>query len=69
MLYHKYDPDNLLYVESIEADEQPEYSVAGSLPDQTDHYTVAFVDDQWVSVLRPELEIVDNKIQSKVAEG
>jgi hypothetical protein len=69
MLYHKYDPETLLYVESIEADEQPEHSVAGFLPDQTDHYTVAFVDDQWVSVLRPELEIVDNKIQSKVAEG
>lgn len=69
MLYHKYDPETLLYVESVEADEQPEHSVAGALPDQTDHYTVAFVDDQWVSVLRPELEIVDNKIQSKVAEG
>ena len=68
MLYHKYDPETLLYVESVETEEQPENSVAGNLPDQTDHYTIAYIEESWVSVLRPELEIVDNKIQSKAVE-
>lgn len=67
MLYHKYDPQTLLYVESIEAEEQPEHSVAGALPDQTEHYTLAFADGQWVSVLRPEFEIVDSQIR-KIAK-
>lgn len=67
MLYHKYDPQTLLYVESIEAEEQPEHSVDGALPDQTEHYTLAFADGQWVSVLRPEFEIVDSQIR-KIAK-
>jgi len=67
MLYHKYDPTTLLYVESIESEEQPEHSVAGNLPDQTEHYTLAHADGSWVSVLRPEYEIVDNQIR-KIAK-
>lgn len=67
MLYHKYDPQTLLYAESIEAEEQPEHSVDGVLPDQTEHYTLAFADGQWVSVLRPEFEIVDSQIR-KIAK-
>jgi len=65
MKYHKYDLDTLLFVESVESEEQPEHSVAGDLPDQTEHYTLARIDDPWVSVLRPEFEIVDNQIQKK----
>lgn len=68
MLYHKYDPNTLLYIESVESDEQPENSVSGKLPDQTEHYTLAFTEDSWVSVLRPELEIVNGKIQEKASE-
>jgi hypothetical protein len=68
MKYHKYNPKTLLYIESIEAEEQPENSVAGDLPDETEHYTLARVGEAWVSVLRPEYEIVDNKIQKKEAE-
>jgi hypothetical protein len=68
MLFHKFDAETKIYIESIEADEQPENSVAGLLPDITEHYTVAFIDDQWVSVLKPELEIVDNKIELKKQE-
>ena len=65
MLYHKFDPKTKIYIESVEADQQPENSVMGILPDITDQYTVAFIDDQWVSVLKPELEIVENKIEFK----
>jgi hypothetical protein len=65
MLYHKYDPQTLLYVESVEADKQPEHSIGGDLPDQTEHYTLAHIDGAWVSVLRPEFEIIDNTIQKK----
>lgn len=65
MLYHKYNSQTLLYVESIETEEQPEHSVAGALPDQTEHYTLAFTDGQWVSVLRPEFEILNNIIKEK----
>ena len=65
MKYHKYDPETLLYVESIETEEQPENSVVGDLPDETEHYTLARIGDTWVSVLRPEYEIVDSKIQKK----
>jgi hypothetical protein len=65
MKYHKYNPDTLLFVESVEFEEQPEHSVAGDLPDQTEHYTLARIDNAWVSVLRPEFEIVDNQIQKK----
>jgi hypothetical protein len=65
MLYHKIDPETKIYIESVEADEQPENSVGGNLPDITEHYTVAFIDNQWASVLKKEFEVVDNMIQLK----
>lgn len=68
MLYHKYDPQTLLYVESVEAKEQPDNSVAGVLPDQTEHYTLAFINGQWASVLRPEIEIVGGCFHKIVKE-
>jgi hypothetical protein len=68
MLFHKFDADTKIYIESVEADEQPENSASGELPDITDHYTVAFIDGQWFSVLKPELEIIDNKIELKKQE-
>lgn len=68
MLYHKFDADTKIYTDSIEADEQPENSVSGVLPDITEHYTVACIDEQWISVLKPELEVIDNKIQPKQQE-
>lgn len=51
MLFHKFDPITKIYTESVEAELQPE------------HYTVAFIDGEFVSVLKPELEIVDNEIK------
>jgi hypothetical protein len=65
MLFHKFDADTKIFIESIESEEQPENSALGSLPDITEHYTVAFIGDEWVSVLKPESEILDNKIKLK----
>jgi hypothetical protein len=65
MKYHKYDPVTKLYVETVDAILKPKNSVAGNLPDQTEHYTLAYMGDKWVSVLRPEFEIVDDTIQKK----
>jgi hypothetical protein len=68
MLYHRFDAETKIYLDTIEAEEQPENSVSGSLPDITEHYTVAFIDDQWASVLKPDFEIIDNKIELKQQE-
>ena len=65
MLYHRFDAETKIYLDTIEAEEQPENSVSGVLPDITEHYTVAFIGDEWVSVLKPEYEILDNKIELK----
>lgn len=65
MKFHKFDAETKIYIDTIEAEEQPENSVPGDLPDITEHYTVAFLDGQWVSVLKPEYEILDNKIELK----
>jgi len=63
MLYHKYDPVTFLYLDSVETNEQPENSVSGRLPDQTQYYTLKYVNNEWVSSLRPEYVIVDNQIK------
>lgn len=63
MLFHKFDPVTKIYVESVEAELQPEHSTDKTLPEITEQYTIAFIDDAWVSVLKPELEIVDNEIK------
>lgn len=65
MLFHKFDAETKIFTESVELEEQPEHSTNKSLPDITTHYTVAFIDNEWVSVLKPEFEIVDNKIELK----
>jgi hypothetical protein len=52
MTFHKYDADTKLYIESVEAEEQPENSVPGVLPEMTDLYTLAFMDGEWCSVLK-----------------
>lgn len=52
MIFHKYDPDTKIYIESVEAEEQPDNSVAGDLPEMTDFYTLAFIENEWVSVLK-----------------
>lgn len=63
MLFHKFDPITKVYIESVEAEFQPEHSTDKALPEITEHYTVAFIDGEFVSVLKPELEIVDNEIK------
>lgn len=65
MLFHKFDPISKIHTESIESDLQPDNSTDKTLPEITEQYTVAFIDDEWLSVLRPEFEIVDNKIELK----
>ena len=64
MLYHKFDSETKIYIESVETEEQPESSTDKKLPEITEQYTVAFIEEEWISVLKPELEIVDNKIQA-----
>lgn len=64
MLFHKFDPISKIHTESIESDSQPENSTDKHLPEITEHYTVAFIDDEWVSVLKPELQIIDNEIKN-----
>lgn len=62
MLFHKFDPATKIYTEGVEAELQPESSTDKALPEITEHYTVAFIDGEWVSVLKPELQIIDNEI-------
>lgn len=64
MLFHKFDPISKIHTESIESDSQPEHSTDKHLPEITEHYTVAFIDGEWVSVLKPELEIINNEIKA-----
>jgi len=54
MKYHKIDPVSRVYIETIESDQQPENSVPGELPEITDLYTVAFIDEVWVSVFKEQ---------------
>ena len=63
MLFHKFDSSSKIYTESVEAESQPENSTDKALPEITEHYTVAFLDEEWVSVLKPELQIIDNEIK------
>ena len=65
MIFHTYDPITRLYIETIDIDSQPENSVEGKLPELTEFYTVARIDDTWVSVLRPEFEIINNEIDNR----
>lgn len=68
MLFHVFDAESKIFIESVEAESQPENSTDMMLPDITEHYTVAFIDGQWVSVIKPEFEIIDNEIKEKVIE-
>jgi hypothetical protein len=54
MKYHKIDPVSKVYIETVELEQQPENSVPGELPEITDLYTVAFIDEVWVSVLKEQ---------------
>jgi hypothetical protein len=63
MLFHKIDPITKIYIESVEAEVQPEHSTDKDLPEITEHYTVAFIDGEFVSVLKPDLQIIDNEIK------
>lgn len=65
MLFHKFDPITNIYIESIEVDIQPENSTEKALPEITEHYTVALIGGEFVSVLKPELQIIDNKIKKQ----
>lgn len=62
MNYHIYNPITFLYETTVEADSPPANSTTGNLPEQTEFYTIAFIGEQWVSVLRPAFKIVDNEI-------
>ena len=65
MKYHIYDPQSYLYVETVESENQPANSVDGSIPEITEYYTIAFIDNQWVSVVNPKYEIIDNQFVEK----
>lgn len=62
MLYHKFDANTKIYTESVESETPLDNSTPIALPDITEHFTVAFRDGKWVSVLRPELKIIKGEI-------
>jgi hypothetical protein len=62
MNYHKYDPNTGIYIESVESETPLDNAVTGYLPELTEFYTVAYLEGAWVSVLRPEFSIIENKI-------
>lgn len=68
MLFHKYDSISKIYLETIDVEIEPENSVSGILPELTEYYTVAYIDGTWVSVLRPELDIIDSQIVNKTTK-
>lgn len=52
MLFHKYDAETKIYIESVDLEVQPENSTTGELPETTDLYTIAFIENEWFSVLK-----------------
>ena len=69
MKYHKYDPKTFVYIETVESSVHPDNSTDKQLPELTDFYTVAFFENQWVSVIRPEYEVIDNQIVKKALKN
>lgn len=65
MLFHKFDLETNLYVESVELESQPENSTDTPLPEMTEHYTIALIEGSMVSVLKPEFEVINNEIVFK----
>jgi hypothetical protein len=65
MKYHKYDSQTFLYIETVESDVQPEFSVNGEIPEITEYYYIAFINNEWVSVVSPNYEIIDNQFVEK----
>jgi hypothetical protein len=66
MKYNIYDSITGIYKKSIELDYQPEFSVTGHLPEETQYYTIAYINNEWVSVVRPEYEIIDDNFVLKI---
>ena len=62
MLIHHFDSDTKVYVSSEELEAEVENSTSLPLPETTENYTVAFIDNTWVSVLRSDRQIIDNTI-------
>lgn len=62
MLIHHYDPITKIYTHSEESESLVDNSTDLSLPELTYYYTVAFIDNKWVSVLKPGFEVQNNII-------
>ena len=62
MIFHKFDLETNIYTGSEDLEEQPENSTSGSLPETTEFYTIALIEGEIVSVLRPEFTIIDEVI-------
>lgn len=54
MKYHLIDINTGIYISTIDEDIKPSNSVEGYLPEQTEYYTIAYINNEWVSVVRPE---------------
>lgn len=54
MKYHLYNLETGIYLETIDEEIKPYNSVEGYLPEQTEYYTIAYINNEWVSVVRPE---------------
>lgn len=62
MLIHHIDPITKIYTHSEELEVEVENSTSLELPKITEHYTVALIDGEWVSVLKPDRQVIDNEI-------
>ena len=65
MKYHKYDHVSFLYIETVESENQPENSVSGYLPEITEYYSIAYMNGEWVSVVNPKYEIINDQFVKK----
>lgn len=65
MKYHIYDKNTGIYKETIESEVKPENSVEGYLPEETEYYTIAYINGEWVSVVRSEYEIINDEFVLK----
>jgi hypothetical protein len=62
MLIHHVDPITKIYTHSEELEAEVENSTSLQLPEITEHYTVALIDGEFVSVLKPDRQVINNEI-------
>lgn len=69
MIYYKYDSQTLIYTETVETNLKPENSTDKKIPEITEYYTPAFINNEWICVVNPKYEIVNNEFVRKQDEN